>query len=192
MNPLAKKEQNGYTYKDYLNWPEDERWELIEGVPYAMTPAPSRKHQEILGELFGELRNYLKDKPCRVYLSPFDVRLANKNEREEEVKTVVQPDITVVCDASKLDDKGCLGTPDLVIEILSPSTAAMDHIKKLALYEKNGVQEYWIVHPIDQILTIYKLGENQEYGRPEIYDREGKVKVELLGDLVLDLSIVFA
>lgn len=191
MSSFLKKEKDSYNYGDYLNWSEDERWELIQGIPYLMTPAPSRRSQEVLGELFAELRNYLKDKSCRVYLAPFDVRLPAKNEKDEDIKTIVQPDITVVCDHHKLDDKGCKGAPDLIVEIVSPSSAAMDYIKKLALYEKNGVKEYWIVHPLDKIVTVYKLLNHGQYGRPEIYDQEGKIKVEILGDLILDLKSIF-
>lgn len=179
-----------YTYADYVKWPEDERWELIDGTAY-MSAAPSRRHQEVQVELLRQISNYLLDKPCKVYGSPFDVRLAEEGEDDEKVKDVVQPDITVICDKSKLDDRGCKGSPDLIMEIVSPSTAFMDYIKKLSLYEKKQVKEYWIVHPIDEIVMVYKLNENKKYGRPEIYSKEDNVKVGIFEDLIICLKKVF-
>ncbi|SHE35370.1 Endonuclease, Uma2 family (restriction endonuclease fold) [Caldanaerobius fijiensis DSM 17918] len=179
-----------YTYADYVKWPEDERWELIDGTAY-MSVAPSRRHQEVQVELLRQISNYLLDKPCKVYGSPFDVRLAEEGEDDEKVKDVVQPDITVICDKSKLDDRGCKGSPDLIMEIVSPSTAFMDYIKKLSLYEKKQVKEYWIVHPIDEIVMVYKLNENKKYGRPEIYSKEDNVKVGIFEDLIICLKKVF-
>ena len=139
-NPVAASQET-FTYGDYEKWPEDRRRELIDGVPYDMTPAPSRKHQEILGEIYLQFANCLKNKSCKVYLAPFDVRLPQGAESEEMIRTVVQPDLTIVCDHSKLDDKGCLGAPDLAIEILSPHTAAKDLKIKLDLYERVAVKE---------------------------------------------------
>jgi len=181
-----------YTYKDYLSWPEDERWELIEGIPYNLAPAPSRRHQEILGSIFNILFSYLKDKACKVYMAPFDVRLPEGKERDEDIKNVVQPDIVIVCDKEKLDDRGCKGSPDLIVEIVSPNTASKDYIEKLALYERNKVKEYWIVHPIDNIVMVYKLNESGQYGRPEIYSSEAQVKVGIFPDLTINLKEVFA
>ena len=112
-------------------------------------------------------------------------------KKDEDTKNVVQPDIVVICDSSKLDEKGCKGTPDLIIEIVSPASASIDNIKKMELYEKNGVKEYWIVHPIYKIITIYKITENGLYVKPEIYSEEDKIEVELLKGLTVDLSLVF-
>ena len=128
-----RKENNSYTYKDYLEWPEQERWELIEGVAYNMTPSPSRSHQKISAALFNALYQYLKGKNCEVYYAPFDVRLPEGVEEDHQIKTVVQPDLVVICDPLKLDEKGCQGSPDLIMEILSPSTASIDYILKLDL-----------------------------------------------------------
>ncbi|MCI5133225.1 MAG: Uma2 family endonuclease, partial [Candidatus Electrothrix sp. EH2] len=128
---LAMKHERHMTYADYLTFPLDEHWEILEGVPYAMSPAPSRIRQRVSGRLFRQLDAFLEQKDCEVYYAPFDVRLPAGEETEEEVTTVVQPDLVVVCDPDKLDEKGCLGAPDLVIEIISPSTASMDNIKKL-------------------------------------------------------------
>ena len=132
-----------YTYSDYCLWDDGKRWELIDGVPYEMSPAPTRKHQEISGALLNQLYNFLKNKPCEVYAAPFDVRL----NADEDDDIVVQPDIVVVCDRSKLDDKGCKGAPDLVIEILSPASMRMDSIIKPEKYRQAGVREYWMVDP---------------------------------------------
>ena len=190
--PIKKKDKK-YTYGDYLNWPEDERWELMDGVAYDMSPAPSRIHQEILGEIFRVISNYLIDKNCKIYVAPFDVRLPKGYEKkEEEIDTVVQPDIVVVCDLSKLDDRGCKGSPDLVIEIVSPSTAPNDYIKKLDLYERHLVTEYWIVHPVDKIVMVYKLRNDGKYGKPEIYSEEYRIKVGIFGgELSLELKTIF-
>lgn len=167
----APKYEELYTYADYLSWPEEERWELLEGIPYNMSPAPFRKHQSIAGELFRQIANFLHDKACEVYSALFDVRLLPEASQDElrkadddDLTTVVQPDISVICDADKLDERGCLGTPDMIIEVLSPSTAAKDQIQKLALYEKCGVKEYWIVHPTDKIVTVRLLNEYGKYG----------------------------
>jgi len=188
--PQLKKGTN-FTYGDYVNWPEDERWELIDGYAYNMSPAPSRRHQKISRDLEFQIVNFLVDKPCEVYDAPFDVRLPEADEQDEDIETVVQPDIVVVCDKSKLDDKGCRGAPDLIIEILSPFTAPKDMKIKLSLYEKHGVKEYWVVHPIDNIVMVFKLGKNKKYGKPEVYTEEDKIKTAILEGLEIELSKVF-
>lgn len=190
MEHSAKNNYIRYTYADYLNWPEDEHWELIDGIAY-MSAAPSRRHQEIQVELLRQISNYLVGKSCRVYGSPFDVRFIQSNEMDENIKDIVQPDITVVCDKSKLDHRGCLGSPDLIIEIVSPSTASIDYIKKLSLYEKNAVKEYWIVHPTDEIVMIYRLDTNKKYDRPSIYDKSSEITVKIFEDLKIDFNLVF-
>ncbi|MBI4650597.1 Uma2 family endonuclease [Candidatus Desantisbacteria bacterium] len=187
MSYPIKKEKQKYNYGDYLTWQDDERWELIDGVAYNMTPAPSRFHQKISGELFYLIRKYLKDKPCEVYAAPFDVRLPKKNEKEEEIDTVVQPDIVVICDKTKLDDKGCIGAPDLVIEIISPYTGPKDMKEKFFLYEKTGVKEYWIVHPTDKTIMVFKLGKNKEYGKPAMYSKGDKIEVGILPGLKVEV-----
>jgi Uma2 family endonuclease len=190
MGELLKKVPGNYSYEDYLTWPEGERWELLDGIAY-MSAAPSRRHQEIQVELIRQISNYLIDKSCKVYGSPFDVRLAESNEENGNIRNVVQPDITIVCDQSKLDDRGCKGSPDLVIEIVSPSTASIDYIQKLSLYEKNEIKEYWIVHPTDEIVMIYKLNKDKKYGRPEIYSKEHNVKIGIFEELTIILNKVF-
>ncbi len=175
-NPCAASKET-FTYGDYEKWPEDQRWELIDGIPYDMSPAPSRKHQEILGELHLQFGAFLKNKSCKVYLAPFDVRLPQGAESEEMIRTVVQPDLTVVCDHSKLDDKGCLGAPNMVIEILSPHTAAKDLKIKLDLYERIGVKEYWLVQPLDRTIMVFTLQEDGKYVKPAVYDRHDTISV---------------
>jgi Uma2 family endonuclease len=161
-----------YTYADYCTWDDGERWELIEGVPYAMSPAPLRKHQRISVELLGQLHTFLKGKPCQVFHAPFDVRL-NANEEDD---TVVQPDIVVVCDASKLDERGCKGTPDLVIEILSPSTARIDKLLKFNVYERAGVREYWMVDPETETVQVFVF----ETGTIKVYADTDTAPVHVL------------
>ncbi|NLM43852.1 MAG: Uma2 family endonuclease [Clostridiales bacterium] len=189
---LAKNIKQKYTYKDYTTWPENERWELIQGIPFNMSPAPSRIHQKILGALHLMFASYLQDKTCEVYLAPFDVRLPDKNEAaDDEITNVVQPDLLVVCDTNKLDDRGCKGAPDLIIEITSKSTAKKDMWDKMLLYEKSKVKEYWIVHPLDQTIMVYTLNEEQKYEKPQVFDITDDIKVGILEELTVDVSKIF-
>ncbi len=184
-----------YTYADYLTWHVQERLELIEGRLFKMSPAPLRYHQELSGALHREFSSYLKGKSCKVFHAPFDVRLPKTPEAEqndEQVYTVVQPDITAVCDRLKLDRRGCAGAPDLIIEILSPSTAAKDVKDKFALYEETGVREYWIVIPSIAVLQIFKLDAQGKYQLDRIYTRGDKVKVGIFEDFNIDLHDIFA
>jgi Uma2 family endonuclease len=186
---LIPKPEQKYSYTDYLTWNEEERWEILDGVPY-MQAAPSRIHQEVLLEILNQLANYLKGKPCKVYPAPFCVRL-DVEKNDCDVKNVVEPDITVVCDSSKLDDRGCKGSPDMIIEILSPSTAKKDRVDKLNKYEKAGVKEYWVVEPDQKLVSVFLLQENDRYGRTEMYTSEDKIKVSIFTDLEIDLKPVF-
>ncbi|OAM92810.1 Endonuclease, Uma2 family (restriction endonuclease fold) [Pelosinus fermentans] len=190
---LAVKNKGiSYTYADYLDWDDGQRWELIHGVAYNMSPAPSRRHQEISQTLSRKIGNYLDGKPCKVYTAPFDVRLPLDGEDDKSTGNVVQPDIVVICDKEKLDDQGCIGAPDFIIEILSPGTVKLDMVIKLHLYEKAGVKEYWLVHPTDHTVTVFKLGEDGMYGRYEVYDHSEQLSVGIFSDLVLELSEIFA
>lgn len=188
MKPQLRKSEPLYTYADYRHWPEDERWELIDGVAYCMSPAPTRSHQDMVGHLYRQIADFLDDKPCQVYVAPFDVRLPDKvSARDDEILTVVQPDISVICDPDKLDEAGCLGAPDWIIEVLSPNTAAKDHIRKRILYERRGVREYWLVHPVDHVLTRYVLDAGR-YGMPLIEETVGTTEVGVLPGLAIDWS----
>ena len=192
MSEPAPQESGRYTYGEYCRWPDEERWELIDGVPYDMSPAPSRTHQEILGELHLQIAPFLRDKGCAVYLAPFDVRLPdNDAQPDSEVPTVVQPDITVICDDGKLDEAGCRGAPDWVIEILSPSTAPKDLREKLLLYERHGVREYWVVHPRENVIEVFRRSDAGAYGRPEAYGPEARIPVSVLHGLEIEAETVF-
>ncbi len=182
-----------YSYADYLTWQVRERLELIEGRLFKMSPAPLRYHQELSSALHREFSSYLKRKPCKVFHAPFDVRLprATEEQSDEQIYTVVQPDITVVCDRSKLDRRGCIGTPDLIIEILSPSTAAKDVKDKFQLYEESGVREYWIVIPLEAILEVFKLDSGGRYQLDKIYTRDDTVEVGIFDDFNILLSEIF-
>ncbi|MCX7048218.1 MAG: Uma2 family endonuclease [Candidatus Sumerlaeota bacterium] len=181
-----------FTYGDYAAWTDPNRWELIEGVAYCMSPAPMRKHQGVSAELLTQIRVFLRGKRCKVYGAPFDVRLQDyEDQPDEEVPNVVQPDIVVVSDRKKLDEKGCRGGPDLVIEILSPSTASHDQVRKTSLYEKHGVREYWIVDPDQQCITVRVLSEDGRFDKPQVYNGSGTLVVAVLPELIIDLDSVF-
>jgi Uma2 family endonuclease len=186
---LPLRDSNRHTYGDYRKWPEDQRYELIDGAAYAMAPAPSRRHQRLLGELFRAISDALQNSPCEVNIAPFDVRLPNAGEADDAIDTVVQPDISVVCDPAKLDDKGCRGAPDWVVEVLSAATAGHDQVRKLALYERHGIREYWLVHPVDRVVTIYRL-ENDVYGRPMVHELQGRSSCSACPGVAIDWDTV--
>ena len=180
-----------YTYADYLTWLDDKRRELINGFIRMMTPAPKRIHQEISSNLHGEFKYYLKKKNCKVYHAPFDVRFVENNERgDKKIENVVQPDISVICDLSKLDDRGCLGAPDFIIEITSPTSGKRDAKEKYALYEKFGVKEYWIVFPEEKLIYQYVLNNNK-YEQKGIFAEDDIISPQILPELKIDLNYVF-
>ena len=178
-----------YTYADYLLWQFSERVELIKGKIFEMSPAPNLRHQTYLGNLYVILRSFLQKNNFKIFVAPFDVRLSKK-KKDKLVETVVQPDICVICDLSKLDDRGCIGSPDLIIEILSPSTKKKDITDKHELYEQNGVQEYWIVDADNQTLLKYVL-QNKKYVGGKILDASENVTSTVFPDLTIELSKVF-
>ncbi|WP_308873930.1 Uma2 family endonuclease [Thiothrix subterranea] len=185
----AQQLQELYTYADYAKWPEGEHWELIDGVAYAMA-APSRQHQDVVLELGSQILQHLRGKPCRPYVAPFDVRLPRQQEADDKVDTTVQPDISVICERSKLDDKGCRGAPDWIIEVVSPSSAIMDMEKKRRLYERHGVKEYWIAHPSDRWLMVYTLGEDGKYGQFQLFGLDEPATVGLFPELSIDWAFL--
>ncbi|KUO76934.1 MAG: hypothetical protein APF81_24730 [Desulfosporosinus sp. BRH_c37] len=187
--PLSKKERK-YTYADYLAFPDDERWEIIDGVPY-MQSVPTWQHQRISGELFRQISNYLLHKACEVFASPFDLCLLNEEVKDEDVQNVYQPDLLVICDKSQLKGTGSFGVPRLVIEVTSPSTAKNDRLLKFNIYEKFGVKEFWIVEPDMKLVSVFILQDNNRYGRTELYTEKDQVKVSIFPDLVIDLNTVF-
>lgn len=181
---LALRDNEYHTYGDYLSWPEDVRYELIDGVAYLMAPAPAVSHQDIAGDIFAQLRQALRSGPCRVFIAPVDVRLPKADEADERIDTVVQPDVLVVCDAAKVSERGVRGAPDWVLEVLSPATAGHDQVRKRRIYELAGVREYWMVHPTDRVLTIYRL-EHGAYGKPDTQILEGETPVMVLPGVVV-------
>lgn len=187
--PLPKETQH-FTLADALAWDEQDRAELIDGQAVMMAP-PSRVHQEISGELHRQIANYLEGKTCRIYPAPFAVRLFEKSgDSPEDVDTMVEPDLSVICDSDKLDDTGCKGAPDMVIEILSPSTQRHDRLTKYNLYQRAGVGEYWIVDPESQTVQVYVLHDGA-YQVVEVYTHEDIAKVNTLEGCFVELSKVF-
>jgi len=182
-----------YTYADYLTWTFDDRLELIKGWIYKMSPAPRRKHQKVSFQLLMSFGNYFNNKLCEVYEAPFDVRLKKNKGSDSEVNTVVQPDISVFCDLSKLDDRGAIDAPDLVVEITSDSTMKKDYNEKFNLYEENGVQEYWIVNPDLKSMEIFTKVEEkfESVGVFNVNDGATEVSSVLFPDLQVDLLSVF-
>ena len=186
------KEQERFTYSDYLTWPDDERWELIDGVAYSMSPAPSPMHQHVQAGFIAQLYMQLKGKACQVFGAPFDVRLSDvDNPGDDEIDSVVQPDVVVICDRNKIDDKGCNGAPNLVIEILSPSTSKYDLSDKRSLYERHGVGELWFVHPLDKTSMIFYLQDNGKYASPLVYGVDATVVLKSVDGAIIDLAEVF-
>lgn len=179
------------TYGDLRHWKDDTRWELIDGEAYAMT-GPSWQHQSVVMGLAAQLMTHFRMHGCRVLPAPFDVRLAHGDEPDDDVTTTVQPDISVVCDLSKLDERGCRGAPELVVEVLSPSTAGRDHLTKRALYERHGVQEYWLVHPIDRIVTVHRRTHEGSFGPAELFEARGARSVDGFEGLTVDWDLAFA
>ncbi|MBF0572397.1 MAG: Uma2 family endonuclease [Desulfamplus sp.] len=192
-----------FSYADYLAWSEDERFEIIEGVIYDMSPAPSIKHQDISFRLAGIFYQCLKKSRCRAFTAPFDVMLIEEKKRlhllenktaedkdileYKDIQTVVQPDLVVVCDDKKLKERGCFGSPDIAVEILSKSTAYKDETEKLKIYEKHGVKEYWIINPDAEYIMVYRL-DGIKYGKPDYLIKSDILISCVVEGLVVDLA----
>lgn len=180
-----------YSYADYLKWSFEERVELIKGKLFKMSPAPTNIHQMISGNISASLWNFLKGKQCKVYYAPFDVRFPKqKGLPDHKTYTVVQPDICVVCDPEKLDDAGCKGAPDLIVEILSPSTTRKDLNDKFQLYEEFKVREYWVAYPGEKILEIFYL-VGDKYSKSIKYLSGDQVKSNVLSGIELKIDDIF-
>jgi Uma2 family endonuclease len=182
MGSTLKKATRKFNYDDYKTWPDEERWEIIDGEAYAMTPAPSLRHQKILGNLHLRLAGFFFGKACVVFMAPTDVVLDETN--------VVQPDLLVVCDRNKMTDANIQGAPDLVVEVLSPSTSLKDKREKKALYERFGVREYLLVYPDDALLERYSLTEGK-FALPDILNWDERFKSTAFPDLEIDLWEIF-
>jgi Uncharacterized protein conserved in cyanobacteria len=160
-----------FTYRHYKTWPDTERWELIDGRAWALSPAPRMRHQDLIGRLYLMLGIFLKGKSGKVMLSPFDVLFPKGEEPDDEVDTVVQPDLVAFADRSKLTVAGARGAPDLVVEVLSPSTSKKDLSEKYRLYERSGVREYWVVDPNGCSIQVYRRDPAGSFAEPEIRER---------------------
>lgn len=185
---LSKK----YSYADYLKWFFDERLELIKGFIHKMSPAPSRRHQDIVGAFSRVFLNQFYKQPCKVYFAPFDVRIPKKDKTSnKDIVNVLQPDLCVVCDLSKLDERGCVGAPDLVVEVLSPGNSVKEMKLKFDVYEESGVKEYWIVNPHDKNVFIYTLNNTGKFvGQHPLTDEDELVSF-LFPALKINLKDVF-
>ncbi len=181
-----------YTFADYRTWFDNKRRELINGFVNIFA-APVRKHQELSGEIFWAIKNYTRKQNCKIYHAPFDVRLPKNGEKDDDkIYTVVQPDISIICDKKKLDRLGCIGAPDMIIEILSKSTAKRDTDIKFKLYEQHGVREYWIVRPAEETVTVFLLDRNGKYQFIRTYPNDTEVPVNIFNkELLINLKEVF-
>ncbi|MFI5130022.1 MAG: Uma2 family endonuclease [Chitinophagales bacterium] len=180
-----------YTYADYLKWNFEERLELFRGKIFKLA-APNTKHQAILRNLSAELWIFLKEKKCKIYPAPFDVRLPVKNnKRDHEVTTVVQPDICVICDDSKIDDKGCCGAPDLNIEILSPGNSKKEIKLKYELYEEAGVLEYWVIYPEEESVVVFLLNEKGKFDVKTPYAADDIIKSKAIPGFSINTNDIF-
>lgn len=178
--PLEKDER--FTYQEYLTWNDGERWELIDGVAYNMSPAPGTRHQGVAGNLYRFLADKLAGRPCRAFIAPTDVVLSDYD--------VVQPDVLVVCDQAKITPANIQGAPDLVVEVLSPSTSLKDLREKMALYEKSAVREYVVVHAAEDVVQVFRLGPEGKFEAPEVVGAREELTLRSL-DITIALTDVF-
>ena len=189
---LLKRDTHHYTYADYLRWSSSCGEELIDGAAYVREPpAPSPSHQGIVVGLCHQVNTALKDKPYRVYVAPFDVRLPKCAEQDDQVDTVVQPDVLIVCDLQKIDARGMRGAPDWVAEVLSPHTASHDQVVKLPAYERAGVREVWLIDPIERTLLIHRL-ETGRYRRATLLELKGQTPLTAVPGVTIDWNQVVA
>ncbi|MEX2512917.1 MAG: Uma2 family endonuclease [Cyclobacteriaceae bacterium] len=179
-----------YTYADYLGWEMEEMVELIRGKVFRQAAAPRVIHQRVAGNVFVAFSIYLKGKKCDVFIAPFDVRLPVKSKKNEDIDTVVQPDICVICDPDKLDEAGCIGAPDLIVEVLSQGNNKKELQNKYDVYEESGVREYWVIHPSECTLVVYTL-INGRYDASKIFTHGDRVASQAVAGFVLDLEEVF-
>ena len=182
---VLKRDARHHTYADYLVWSNTYGDELIDGTAYVREPAPSRSHQSIVVGLCKQLATALENRPCEVYVAPFDVRLPKSTEEDDQIDTVVQPDVLIVSDLQKLDARGMRGAPDWLAEVVSPGTARHDQIVKLPVYERAGVREVWLIDPVDRRVSIYLL-EAGRYGRPTLLDLKGQTPLTAVSGVTVD------
>lgn len=186
MALMRQRDLHHHTYADYLIWSADSGNEIIDGVAYVREPpSPSRLHQEFVLELGRQVTNSLVSKSVRAYIAPFDVRLPKDGGADDQIDTVVQPDVLIVCDLRKLDDRGMRGAPDWIAEVLSPSTARYDRTTKLRAYERAGVPEVWLIDPIERTVTIHRIA-NDRYTRPVVLELEGRTPIAAVPGVSID------
>ena len=182
MKSTAKKIDRKYTYEDYRGWPDDERWEIIDGEVFAMVPAPTTKHQRILVRMIAKFNAFFSGHRCELFVAPTDVVLDEYN--------VVQPDLFVVCDRGKIMEANIRGAPDLIVEILSPHTRIRDKREKKALYERFGVREYIIIHPEDEMVERFRLVGGR-YEAPDVFNWDETLTAHAFPEMVIDLWEIF-
>jgi Uma2 family endonuclease len=183
-------EYSSYTYADYVNFPFEHMVELIRGKIYKMTPAPSSRHQIVAGNLHYLMRANLSEISCQIFIAPLDVILPIYNQKKDSPNTVVQPDLCIICDPVKIQEAGCFGAPDLIVEILSPHTSKKDLTKKYEVYEESGVREYWIVFPKDEVIETYVLFENI-FKRGVTYVKSDLIRPAIFPDIEFSLEDIF-
>jgi Uma2 family endonuclease len=195
INDISLLDLNGhYSYADYLLWHFEEKVELLKGKVFRMSPAPNKKHQHISWQLSGHFFNYFKKMPCKVFSAPFDVRLYDSHKSKKankDIFTVVQPDLCVICDKSKLDEQGCNGAPDLIVEILSKGNTEKEMKIKYQLYEECGVKEYWVVYPYEENILQFVLNSQQKYVLNQVFVTNEKMTSTLFEGLEIPLNEVF-
>jgi Uma2 family endonuclease len=186
MALMRQRDTQHHTYADYLIWSATYGNEIVDGVAYVREPpSPSRFHQEIVGEIYRQVANSLQGKRARAYVAPFDVRLPKHGDADDQIDTVVQPDVLIVCDLHKVDDRGVRGAPDWIAEVLSRSTATYDRTKKLSVYERAGVPELWLVDPIGRTVTIYCLAAGR-YSQPVVLALSGQTAITAVPGISID------
>lgn len=186
------KEEERFSYAHYLTWDDGKRGELIDGIAFDIAPGAGVEHQDVLGALHLLLGNHLHGKPCRVFLPPFDLALPeHPDDPDSAIFDVVQPDLMVVCDKKKITPRGIRGAPDLVVEILSPSSSARDLREKFDLYQRAGVKEYWVISPHERFVQVFTLGDTARYGAPTVWTPPDTLAVGVLPELTIDLAEVF-
>lgn len=177
-----------FTFADYCRWPENERWQLLDGQAVAMAP-PNWAHQSVVFELSRQLGNALQGHRCQARAGPVGVRLPSGNEADEHIRTVFEPDLLVVCDPAKIDARGVRGAPDVIIEVLWPSTASFDQIEKRQAYERAGVRELWLIDVVGGVLSIYRH-DGLQFGKPDMVHTRGRVPLTALPGIELDLDFI--
>ncbi len=189
---VFKRDAQHHTYADYLTWSRTYGDELIDGTAYVREPpSPTWSHQMIVGDVYRQIATALEDKPCRVCIAPSDIRLPKSTEEDDDVDTVVQPDIFIVSDLRNVDARGLRGAPDWLAEVLSPGTARHDQVTKLPAYERAGVREVWLINPMDRTLSIYRL-EAGHYGRATVLELKGCTQLTAVEGVSIDWDCVLA